>query len=92
MLKILINIVEKGLIMFLDFVLGVYYRKNFNFSHFIVNWVKIIQIGSFSNVVLNGHSSEQILLSRGCRDLLFYFILFAEFMILILSLFLPFCG
>ena len=42
--------------------------KFFNFGNNIINWMKSIQINSYSYIVQNGHISDKVLLHRGCRQ------------------------
>ena len=40
----------------------------FGFGDFIINSVKLLQKNSFSRIEQNGHFSENVVLSRGCRQ------------------------
>ena len=42
--------------------------KIFNFGTNMINWIKSIQLNSYSYIVQNGHISKKVLLHRGCRQ------------------------
>ena len=42
--------------------------KLFGFGDFIIDSVKLLQKNSFSRIEQNGHFSDKILLTRGCRQ------------------------
>ena len=42
--------------------------KIFNFGTHIINWIKSLQIDSFTYIVQNGHNSRKVLLHIGCRQ------------------------
>ena len=60
--------------------------QKFNFGPNIIKWIKKIQKGSNSRVILNGHLSESFELQRGCRQgdpiSPYIFILCSEFLTL----------
>ena len=65
-----------------DFILKT--LEIFNFGEQVKNWVRSLQINSTSNILQNGHLSDEIALGRGCRqgDLIspYLFVLAAEFL------------
>ena len=67
----------KGLIVLIDFEKAFdsidweFITKTLNFFNFgpnIINWIKSIQLNSYSYIVQNGHISKKVLLHRGCRQ------------------------
>ena len=66
--------------------MGIYikYTKKINFGPNIINWIKPIQLNSYSYIVQNGHVSKRVLLHKDCRQGVpvspYVFVLAAEIM------------